>query len=148
MLAGVVEDWYALFHNAFRVCKPGGYVESCGSGMTWLSDDGTATEAMDQWGKVFREGGRKLGRTFTVYEEDLQHKGMEAAGFVDIEFVGIQCPMGVWHPEKKAAERGLWYKLAAEADIEGKYGLQNLDAEFMLTRLVGYLNYVFNLVMG
>ncbi|CCC14086.1 hypothetical protein SMACR_08397 [Sordaria macrospora] len=114
-----------------KVCKPGGYVESCGSGMTWLSDDGTATEAMDQWGKVFREGGRKLGRTFTVYEEDLQRKGMEAAGFVDIEFVGIQCPMGVWHPEKKAAERGLWYKLVAEADIE-----------------VGYLNYVFTLVMG
>ncbi|KAK1777732.1 S-adenosyl-L-methionine-dependent methyltransferase [Copromyces sp. CBS 386.78] len=130
MLAGVVEDWDALFRNAFRVCKPGGYVESCGSAITWLSDDGTATEAMEQWGKVFREGGRKLGRTFAVYEEDLQRKGMEAAGFVDIEFVDIQCPMGVWHPEKKAAERGLWYKLAVEADLEG------------------YVNYVFNRVMG
>lgn len=75
---------------------------------------------MDQWGKVFEEGGKQLGRVFTVYEDDLQRKGMEAAGFVDIEFKDIQCPVGVWHPEKKAAERGLWYKLATEADMEGK----------------------------
>ena len=123
MLAGVVDDWYKLFRNAFRCCKPGGYVESLGSSTTFLSDDGSVKEgsAMDQWGKVFFEGGKRLGRTFAVYEEDVQRKGMKAAGFVDIEFKDIQCPMGIWHPEKKAAERGLWHKMAVEEDTEGKY---------------------------
>ncbi|KAA8622073.1 hypothetical protein SMACR_09972 [Sordaria macrospora] len=131
-LAGIVDDWYKIFRNAFRCCKPGGYVESMGTSINVLSDDGSVKpgSAMDQWGKVFEEGGKQLGRVFTVYEDDLQRKGMEAAGFVDIEFKDIQCPVGVWHPEKKAAERGLWYKLATEADMEG------------------YLNYIFNLVMG
>ncbi|EGO58690.1 hypothetical protein NEUTE1DRAFT_120669 [Neurospora tetrasperma FGSC 2508] len=132
MLAGVVTDWDKLFRNAFRCCKPGGYVESLGSGIHFLSDDGSVKEgtAMHQWGKVFGEAGKKLGRPFTVYEDDLQRKGMEAAGFVDIEFKDIQCPMGVWHPDKKAAERGLWYKIAVEEDLEG------------------YINYLLNLVMG
>ncbi|KAL0466353.1 S-adenosyl-L-methionine-dependent methyltransferase [Neurospora intermedia] len=132
MLAGVVTDWEKLFRNAFRCSKPGGYVESLGSGIHLLSDDGSVKEgtAMHQWGKVFGEAGKKIGRHFTVYEDDLQRKGMEAAGFVDIEFKDIQCPLGVWHPEKKAAERGLWYKLAIEEDLEG------------------YMNYLCNLVMG
>ncbi|EAA28605.1 hypothetical protein GE21DRAFT_5352 [Neurospora crassa] len=132
MLAGVVNDWDKLFRNAFRCCKPGGYVESIGSSIHFLSDDGSVKEgtAMHQWGKVLGEAGKKLGRPFNVYEDDLQRKGMEAAGFVDIEFKDIQCPLGVWHPEKKAAERGLWYKLAIEEDLEG------------------YLNYLLNVVMG
>lgn len=121
-LSGVVDDWDALFRNAYRVAKPGGYVESYGTGCRVLSDDGTVKEgsALDQWGKVFREGGKKLGRTFAIYEEDLQRKGMEAAGFVNIEFKDIQVPLGRWHPEKEALERGLWWKLALEADLEGK----------------------------
>ncbi|KAK3399751.1 S-adenosyl-L-methionine-dependent methyltransferase [Sordaria brevicollis] len=131
-LVGIVDDWNKLFRNAFRCCKPGGYVESMASCVEFLSDDGSVKpgSAIDQWGKLFREGGKKFGRSFAVYEEDLQRVGMEAAGFVDIEFKDIMCPLGVWHPDKKAAERGLWYKLAGEADLEG------------------YLNYVANVVMG
>lgn len=122
-LVGIVDDWYALFRNAYKVCKPGAWVESSGSSAAFLSPDDTVKEAsaLDQWGRVFREGGNKLGRTFTVYEEDLQRKAMEAAGFVDIQFRDIETPIGGgnWHPDKKANERGLWYKLAVESDIEG-----------------------------
>jgi hypothetical protein len=39
---------------------------------------------MGQWGKFFVEGGKKLGATFTVVEDDTQKKEMEKAGFVDI----------------------------------------------------------------
>lgn len=51
------------------------------------SDDDTVkeTSAMGQWGKFFIEGGKKLGRPFTVLTDDMQKKGMEEAGFVDIE---------------------------------------------------------------
>lgn len=75
---------------------------------------------MSQWHKVFNEGGRRFGRTFEVYENDLQRKAMAAAGFVDIEYRDYCLPVGVWHPEKEAAEIGLWWKLAIEADLEGK----------------------------
>jgi hypothetical protein len=51
------------------------------------SDDGTVREdsALGQWGKFFLKGGEKSGRPFTVFEDGLQRKAMEAAGFVDIE---------------------------------------------------------------
>ena len=77
--------------------------------------------ASSQWGKVFNEGGRRFGRTFEVYEQDLQRKAMEAAGFVDIEFKDFRVNMGGWGDDKEAAERGLWWKIAAEADLEGKH---------------------------
>jgi hypothetical protein len=50
------------------------------------SDDGSVPSGspMDQWGKVFWEGGKKFGRTFRVVEDDIQKKCMEEAGFVDI----------------------------------------------------------------
>ena len=71
-----------------------------------------------------------MGRTFRVYEEDLQRKGMEAAGFVDIEFRDYVIPVGVWHPDKDAAEVGLWWKMTLEMDLEG------------------YLNYIFTALLG
>ncbi|KAK3399766.1 S-adenosyl-L-methionine-dependent methyltransferase [Sordaria brevicollis] len=132
MLSGVIDDWNKLFRNAYRCCKPGGWVESMGTNAEFLSDNGSIKpgSALHQWGKVFKEGGRKLGRPFSIYEDDLQRKGMEAAGFVDIQIKDIQCPMGVWHPDPKAHERGLWYKMAIEEDLEG------------------YLNYIFHVVLG
>ena len=121
-LAGVVTDWHALMRNAYRVAKPGAWVESYVPSSHNLSDDGSVKKGspLDQWGIVFREGSKKLGRTFTVYEDDLQRKSMEAAGLVDIEFRDKRVPLGVWHPDKKEAEIGLWFKLTIEADIDGK----------------------------
>jgi len=50
------------------------------------SDDDTIADksALSQWGKFYVEGGRKLGRTFELYQHDTQRKALEAAGFVDI----------------------------------------------------------------
>jgi hypothetical protein len=40
---------------------------------------------LSQWGEFFVEGGRKLGRPFTIFEEGIQKAAMREAGFVDIE---------------------------------------------------------------
>lgn len=50
-------------------------------------DDDTVKEdsAMGQWGKIFIEGARKLGTSFTVVQDDVQKIAMEEAGFVDIQ---------------------------------------------------------------
>ena len=86
-LIGSVGDWDDLFQQAYRILKPGGYVESLEPNINVTSDDGSVREGSVQWqwGRVFAEGGKKLGRSFTVVEDDLQKKGIEAAGFVDIE---------------------------------------------------------------
>ncbi|KAK3399770.1 S-adenosyl-L-methionine-dependent methyltransferase [Sordaria brevicollis] len=134
MLVGVIQDWYAIFREAYRCCKPGAYVESMGSSCHFISDDGSITpdsaSALAQWGKIWIEGGKAFGRTFDVYSEDVQRKGMEEAGFVDIEFKDMVIPVGVWHPDKDAAERGWWWKVTLEADLEG------------------YLNYICQSLLG
>ena len=85
-LAGSIPDWNALFAEAYRTCKPGGWVESFEPSPHLESDHGPVPEdsAVGQWGRFFTEGGEKTGRTFSVVDDDLQRKGMEAAGFVDI----------------------------------------------------------------
>ena len=61
--------------------------------------------ALGQWGKFFIEGGKKMGQTFTVLEDGLQRKAMEAAGFVDIQefdFKVREAPLSLFQ-EKRIA---------------------------------------------
>lgn len=85
-LVGSIVDWPDLFKQAYRCLKPGGYIESYEGSPVIDSDDGSVHDAsaMSQWGKIFFEGGRKLGRPFSVLEDDVQKKGMETAGFVNV----------------------------------------------------------------
>jgi ubiquinone/menaquinone biosynthesis C-methylase UbiE len=85
-LMGAIPDWYALFKEAYRVTSPGGYIQSCEADVSIYSDDGTADiPAAQTWNKLFSEGGAKSGRTFSVVTEDLQRKGLEAAGYKIID---------------------------------------------------------------
>ncbi len=140
-LIGSIVDWTELFKQAYKVLKPGGYVESYEPGARIESDDGTVkdTDAMGQWGMFFAEGGKKIGRPFEVLEEGLQRKGMEAAGFVDIEerdykastgclqhrvaqrltSSTAQTPLGSWPEDPKLKEIGRYEELVIEQDTEG-----------------------------
>jgi hypothetical protein len=86
-LVGSIVDWPALFKQAYKCLKPGGYIESHEASPCIGSDDNSVSEdsAMGQWGKIFMEGGRKLQRPFSVLEDNVQVQGMKEAGFVDIE---------------------------------------------------------------
>lgn len=86
-LIGSIADWDALFVQAYEACRPGGWVESHEPSCNFQSDHMPIPEdsALGQWGKFFVEGGKIIGRPFTVVDDDLQRKGMEAAGFVDIQ---------------------------------------------------------------
>lgn len=85
-LSGAIADWPALFRQAYRCCRPGGWVESGEVDVEFLSDDGTTDDpVLETWSTVFREGGLGFGRSFTVVKDDLQSKGVLEAGFVDVE---------------------------------------------------------------
>ncbi|RSL69594.1 hypothetical protein CEP53_002185 [Fusarium sp. AF-6] len=120
-LVGSIPDWTALFKQAYRCLKPGAYLESHEASARVLSDDGSVQDdsALGQWGEIFIEGGRKIGRPFTVVEDDLQKKAMEAAGFVDIKVATFKCPIGGWPKDEKLKEVGRYMKLALGQDIEG-----------------------------
>ncbi|KAJ4413553.1 hypothetical protein N0V85_003515 [Neurospora sp. IMI 360204] len=132
MLLGVVTDWPNVFRNAFRCARPGGYVESMVTSAIFHSDDGSVKKgsALDQWPHIFWEGGKNLGRTFRVVEDDLQRKAMEEAGFVDVTVKDIKIPFGTWPEDKRLAEIGVWWKMGLESDLEG------------------YLNYLCNALLG
>lgn len=95
-LVGSIDDWYRLFQQSFDALAPGGWLESYEMSTMWHSDDGSVTEhtALGQWGKIYIEGGRQSGRTFTVLDDELQRKAMEAAGFVDIQERNIKVRRG------------------------------------------------------
>ncbi|KAH7226302.1 S-adenosyl-L-methionine-dependent methyltransferase [Fusarium oxysporum] len=138
-LIGSIPDWYKFFREAYKTCKPGGWVESFEPSGIITSDDDTVKEssALGQWGKLFIEGAKKLGVSFTVYEEELQRKAMEAAGFVDIQQfeykvnklylqrwtmtdnIRLQTPIGGWPKDPELKELGQFGKLAFLADPEG-----------------------------
>src|SRR5690606_41507888 len=79
-------NWDELFAEAYAACRPGGWVESFEPSPIVESDHVQIPEdsALRQWGKVCVEAGKILGRSFTVMNDNLQRKGMEAAGFVDL----------------------------------------------------------------
>lgn len=88
-LIGCVTDWTALFKQAYRALKPGGWIESFECNGFFESDDGTVTDktASGQWGVIFREGAKKLGSaaSFAVVRDSVQRKSLEEAGFVKIQ---------------------------------------------------------------
>lgn len=91
-LMGSIPDWDALFAEAYRTLKPGGWIESYEASPIFESDHAEVPEdsALGQWGKFFVEGGKKLGRPFTVVQEGMQRKSLEAAGFVDIKEIPVK----------------------------------------------------------
>ena len=91
-ILGGVSDWPRLFRQAHAALRPGGWLESFWCEADYRSDDGTIRpdSAMMTWSDLFRDGGRKLGRSFTLLSDDTQRKSMEAAGFVDITVKNIK----------------------------------------------------------
>ncbi|KAI2627902.1 S-adenosyl-L-methionine-dependent methyltransferase [Hypomontagnella submonticulosa] len=131
-LVGAIPDWFALFREVYRATKPGGYAETMESSCMMQSDDGSVKDgsALDQWSKVFTEAGKKSGRTFSVIEENLQRRAMEAAGFEVVIEETHKTPLGGWAADEKLKLVGQYNGLAVGQDIEG------------------FLTYLWTMVMG
>ncbi|KAK3343513.1 S-adenosyl-L-methionine-dependent methyltransferase [Lasiosphaeria hispida] len=120
-LFGSIADWPGLLKQAFRVTKPGGYVESYEASCVMKSDDGSLVEGspMDQWGKVFVEAGRKFGRPFDVVNERIVVNAFEEAGFEEITTWEFKIPLNGWPKDRKLKEIGQYSLLGLDRDLEG-----------------------------
>lgn len=66
---------------------PGGWLESHECSTRYQSDDESVKEvsALNQWGKIYYYYGKSIGTSFSVIDDGIQMRAMEAAGFVDIQ---------------------------------------------------------------
>ncbi|KAL2129642.1 hypothetical protein VTI74DRAFT_7499 [Chaetomium olivicolor] len=121
-LVGSIADWSKFYREAFRCCKPGGWFEHQEPSALIHSESlGVPPEnsPLDQMAKVYWEGGRKFGRTFRIYEDEIQRKGMEEAGFTDIVIKEIKVPLGTWPRDEKQKQLGQFAHATITGDLEG-----------------------------
>jgi len=119
---GSISDWDALYAEAFRCLKPGGYIEEHEGSTKWECENGTITEdtPLGQWPHVFWEAGKKSGRTFRSIEDRIQETGMRKAGFVDLNVSEYKVPASPWPRDRKMKEMGAFAKMTFDTDAEGE----------------------------
>ncbi|KAF4503566.1 hypothetical protein FAGAP_173, partial [Fusarium agapanthi] len=120
-LFGGVQDWPALFQEAYRCCAPGGWVQSCEADIHFYSDDGTTDSepALQKWAELYEKGGAATGRTFFLQQEALQERSITEAGFTDVRIFDYKLPVGGWTSNRKLFELGEYVRLTLENDLEG-----------------------------
>ncbi|TXC03321.1 hypothetical protein FocTR4_00001975 [Fusarium oxysporum f. sp. cubense] len=120
-LFGSVQDWPALFQEAYRCCAPGGWVQSCEADIHFYSDDGTTDSelALQKWADLYEKGGAETGRTFFLQQEALQERSITEAGFTDVRIFDYKLPVGGWTNNRKLSELGEYVRLTLENDLEG-----------------------------
>ncbi|KAK7428429.1 hypothetical protein QQZ08_005048 [Neonectria magnoliae] len=123
-LRGSVPDWHALYKNAFRATKPGGWIETHEDNPVFYTQDRPIEDggAIAQWGKLFLDGSEKLGRTFTPIPDNLQVEGLKAAGFVDIHSQIYRVPIGKWPEDERLKKIGMMAELGISVDVQGHIG--------------------------
>ncbi|UPK95640.1 hypothetical protein LCI18_006575 [Fusarium solani-melongenae] len=124
-LRGSVPDWHALYQNAFRATKPGGWIETHEDNPELHTHEGPleGDGALAGWGKIFQNGSQKLGRHFTPIPYDLQKNGLLAAGFIDINCQPVQVPIWDWPKNRKLKKMGLMAKASMLVDVEGQISI-------------------------
>ncbi|KAI1391888.1 S-adenosyl-L-methionine-dependent methyltransferase [Hypoxylon trugodes] len=121
-LFGAIADWDELLQQAYRVTKPGGWVQSCEADVEIRSDDGTVTpdSSYEQfWNSLYRNAGQRLGVSFQPIQDDVQKKAIEGAGFVNVHIRDFKFPIGGWPADENLAEIGKYAQLTLLNDAEG-----------------------------
>ncbi|KAG6069575.1 hypothetical protein E4U16_007600 [Claviceps sp. LM84 group G4] len=118
-ILGGIQDWSALFKEAYRCCAPGGWVESVEYEPEICSDDGTTElePILASWGELFREASKVLNRPLSV--KDIQKQAFDEAGFVEERVVRYKVPIGSWPKDRKLAEVGRSAGAALDNDLQG-----------------------------
>ncbi|KAL2676527.1 hypothetical protein Neosp_010288 [[Neocosmospora] mangrovei] len=74
---------------------------------------------MAQWGEIFIRAAEKVGRSFTVIEDETQKIAMNAAGFQDIQEWNFKCPLNRRPKDALLKEIGGFAQYFSTRDSEG-----------------------------
>ncbi|KAK3946830.1 hypothetical protein QBC32DRAFT_356394 [Pseudoneurospora amorphoporcata] len=120
-LTGVIKDWTALYKEAYKCMKPGAWIEHIDAEVNLVCHDGTMPKesAINQWGEIWSEVGRKTGLVFNMVNSGCMENGTEKAGFTNIQVKDYLAPCSPWPEDAKAKEIGLYQYVFLIQDIEG-----------------------------
>ncbi|KAG6071167.1 hypothetical protein E4U16_006304 [Claviceps sp. LM84 group G4] len=118
-ILGGIQDWTALFREAYRCCAPGGWLQSVEYDPEPRSDDGSLElePGLASFAELFREAGKVLDRPFFVQE--IQPQAFDDAGFVGKTVLRYKVPIGPWAKDSKLADVGRIVGVVLENDLEG-----------------------------
>lgn len=129
-LSGAIKDWESLYAEAYKHCKPGGWIDIAEYEMDLVSDDNTLppTYELKRFYDLVSEAAATTGRDFSASADLLPI--LERVGFVNAHHTVAKVPLGPWAAERKLKEIGAYILLSAETGFEA-FGIQ------LFTRVLG-----------
>lgn len=134
-LYGSISDWSKLYRQAFATLKPGGWLENFEFTITLHSDTPEIRNDPDhifkRWANVFHEAGDRMNRTLRIGVNGQMSRLMAEAGFIDIQQISYQVPIGAWSSDAVYKRIGLFNLAFMEESLEG-------FALFLLKEIMGW----------
>jgi len=122
-LFGSIADWPALYKEAFKAIKPGGWFENFEFDNTVRSDSPIVAKDPDhvfhKWTSLLFEAAGKTGRGLEIAQDGRMKKHMEEAGFVGIVEKKWSVPVGGWSSDPKLKVVGQYNYLFCDQSLEG-----------------------------
>ncbi|RPB11846.1 S-adenosyl-L-methionine-dependent methyltransferase [Morchella conica CCBAS932] len=117
-LSGAIKDWEALYTEAYRHCKPGGWIDIAEFEMDIFCDDGTLSPdcELKQFYTLVSQATAITGREFNNAANFLPI--IEKVGFVNAHHTMVKMPLGPWAVDKKQKEIGAYILLSTETGFE------------------------------
>ncbi|KAK7923003.1 S-adenosyl-L-methionine-dependent methyltransferase [Apiospora marii] len=137
-LHGCIKDWDAFFREAYKCCKPGGWVETFHMDLKPQSDDGSVRPGMAMLSMYEHlvDAGRRMGRSMDLLRHQTMVRSMEAAGFVDLRETNIKKPITGSFGDRKMREIGGFQHAAMTEGLEGHVlGWPLIQIQLMLARV-------------
>ncbi|PKS08123.1 hypothetical protein jhhlp_005398 [Lomentospora prolificans] len=121
LMMGSIKDWPALYREAYRCLKPGGWIEHLDYDPRVMSDDGTIgpDSPWAKWGELFIEAGEKLQQSFSTVIDHNSYNLLQEAGFENVQERRLKLPLGSWPADPKWKAVGQLNLAATEKGLEG-----------------------------
>ncbi|KAK1521266.1 UMTA [Colletotrichum abscissum] len=134
-LEASIENWPALYKQAFDHLVPGGFIEVKEFDITtrsqFFGDYIPEDHIFHQWAKVMFEATDKLGKTLAQTQNHSIARALDAIGYVDIVEKRFSIPIGAWPKDPKLKEVGQCNLLYNDQSLEG-------FALFLLKEVLGW----------
>ncbi|KAH8147305.1 uncharacterized protein LAJ45_08783 [Morchella importuna] len=122
-MCGAVKDWDELIKQAYRVCKPGGWIDCSEYEMDIFCDDDTLPDTLEikKFYVLVNKAVETTGAGFTM--ADKLKPLIEKAGFTNVHHELAKIPVGPWAANRKQKTMGAYVMMSAETGFEA-FGIQ------------------------